>query len=391
MRKLSSSTRVIRLLIQERKALCIGSTVHSERVTIMEQAPETAITLTASPMGDSTSDSDSFISVGLNELGEPLVYPLTKPCYNFLVVMAVILSIMAIICIVSDFLMVTLLIPASRSSATLRWILALTITDSFVLVTNILLCACTVTGHFSEDVRVKMKMKMVNYAILGNVYLPLMLSCTWMHVVIMWHRYICIKAKYSTSGYHLRRVPLQALTIFVLSILYCIPQWLSFEIVPDHQLGIWGHKRRAFSRSIWFALWYETIGYFVMHSFLPITLLVCFTFKSVRILVAKSRESTQTFDNKLQQQISFALVADAIIFILFHFIGPILRVILIFYDREQYGKCGRFLFYTNPIHMFVILTQSSLDFFIYVLCVNYLRKQLRNIFRKSGSVEPVSS
>lgn len=341
---------------------------------------------------DVTTEMPSLYTEGGEKLTKEWTHGMDSGCYIFIAGIGAVSGIITIVGLTGNVLTIIVLRKQAKKSATLFLIMALATVNCLTLTNIGSLSIVYITRLTSIDAVLHSKLLILNYVVFGNVYLLLLLCSSWLNVIIMWHRFNSIKANYCNLPNLLIRTKKQLLIGFVLSLLYCIPLWSMYQLVYSPRLGTMTFQPTTLGRSPTFILYYSTVTFYIAYYILPMGILTCLAYKSVRILIVKRQgHLISTLSQRNQQEISTSLVINVIIFITFQSFGPLRRVLLLFYDSPFDEKCGGVIFYVSAFHILATLSQSAVDFFVYVLCIHRFRKKVKQLFRSEISVTPLPS
>ena len=205
-------------------------------------------------------------------------------------------------------------------------------------------------------------------------------------VVVTWQRYlsVCMPYKVKTYG-SLKLARIQALAVVLFSLVFNFPRWFEYKVGYDvPKPGLTALVPTSLFKNKTYEILYGIILYYLMFYILPMGALSYMTFNLVRALhqarikrMAMVGSSSQSSRNRAKEELTISLVVVVIVFICCQFFGPVRRILIYFYPGSTSRQCGGVLFYFEAISLGATVTNSAINFIIYILCARRFRNQMR--------------
>lgn len=278
-----------------------------------------------STMEDMTSAVTAMSEARDGMAHKPKIYGPESHCYWYTIaVMGFLAILVSIVGMVANVLTIMVMWNQVRKSKTIFLMVSLAVLDLALLLEHGIMSIMIVTGRISLDYALEMKMQSYIYVYLVSIHAIIRLATVWVTVIIILHRYNAIKANYSISGLSIGEVAVQILAILALSVFFNIPKMLQYKLIRN-QVGVVLFMPTTMGKSEEFRLVYDVIAFYFFYYILPMSILVVYTVKSVKMIKRKmkGKQHLQSSFQKREHEISSSLVIVIIIFLLSHSLGPI--------------------------------------------------------------------
>ena len=209
----------------------------------------------------------------------------------------------------------------------------------------------------------------------------------WVTVLITVNRFInvCVPLR-AAQWCTIAKVKIQVTVVLLLSILYNIPKFAEYKVVPvaanngtaciDYQ----DYENILFGRA--FDLIYNSVLHAIFTIVLPTCTLAVLNIRLINALKVRRlmQKQTHTVHSRNTNSMTFVLVIIVIVLIVCQLPAAVGRVLWIVMPKTAFN-CGGYLFYVWPIANMFTIFNSAVNFVIYILC----NKRFRDVLlRKVG-------
>lgn len=243
------------------------------------------------------------------------------------------------------------------------------------------------SAYYRQLGNIKMFSALVSYQ---TVYLAFSISASllfsnWLTVIVTWQRYVSVCLPYKVKTYCTMKVTkMQVLLVCIGSILFAFPRIFESQIKPHHPgSDIIKPKFTKFATSWSYSMLYSMILKYTLEFGLPIVLLSMMTSALLWTLrkTKMRRDAMTTSSNDKHRGLNTSLIIVVIVFIICRIFEPI-RAILIFLYADM-RHCGQVLFFFEVWSQTTAITNSAVNFLIYIVFAKKFRQKAKETFRHS--------
>ena len=343
---------------------------------------------------DSVTQADSWTDVYTTPLqmaASRLQGSSTDGCQLYVIIMRIAIPMAVIILgLIGNSLTLVILRQDLNKSPTIFLLFCLAMADSALLLTY---GAVTLPYHtlmamgrqqYSTWVRNELKTK---FNSMGPTCIMISMGLT---VAVTWQRFVSVCLPYKVKSYGSMRVArIQALAVVIFSVTFNLPRWFENEVVYDElNPGVSRLSATSLAQDEAYKMVYGVLLYYIMLYILPMGALSCMTISLMRALRnnrIKHRAMVATSASKpsrAKEELTLSLVIVVIVFITCHFFGPIRRLLILLYPDPSQRQCGGVHFYFGAIALTATITNSAVNFVIYILCARRFRRQMTAMLTK---------
>lgn len=273
----------------------------------------------------------------------------------------------------------TVLFQDSNKSATALLLRAMAVADSLVLITAVPLYSLSAIYPYAKVFESYYILHMGILAYLWPLYLIPYTGTILLTVLVSLNRYIAVCKPFKSVNFcSTTAAKKQILYIALFSIAYNIPRFFEYEKVTTC-VGVnkttAGFQLSAFGDNRYYRIIYANVLYFVVMHGGPLLSLAFLNVKLIRALKRRQKKRAQMGKGDYQQDVTLVLVVVIFVFMSCQtptFIDHILWTAV----DESARNCGHWHYYYTAIGDMLAITNSSVNFIIYISTNRKFRQML---------------
>ncbi len=337
--------------------------------------------------------SSEITSTGSFEFSTDIQASQQSDCRTFDILFRVVGTFaIALLGFVGNTLSVIVLWKDRNKSATNFLLIVLAFVDDAVILTNGVMVAipsmCQAFNTCPMTIWAITKYGQYGWPLSGLTHM----STTYITLSVTIIRYIAVCQPHKASKWATVRVAhWQAFFIITFVILYHIVRFFEYGVIYDDEAPeVPILVRSKLAQNAVYQYIFQVVLYYMLIYIIPLTTLCFMTYKLYwGVKKAKERRTQMASHEKnkadKEDEITRALIAVVIVFVICQLINPIRRIIFAMVTEEQWG-CPYLHYYVSGISNFAIMLNSAINFVLYCVFAKRFRKNLRKFLRCPGEV-----